>query len=95
MDLREGDESVTECLYACFHKGARKKYEEFLSDVDNKVWKEMSEEWQQYLMGKEESPAMSSKDVPNSAAESSRQTPGLMLWKSKEVPAPQPAGSCD
>ena len=30
----------------------------FLSDLDNQVWKEMSEEWQRYLMGKEESPAM-------------------------------------
>ena len=33
-----------------------KEYDEFLSDQDNQVWKEMPEEWQQYLMGKEESP---------------------------------------
>ena len=34
------------------------EYDEFLSDLDNQVWKEMSEERQQYLMGKEESPAL-------------------------------------
>ena len=35
-----------------------KEYEEFLSDQDSQVRKEISEEWQQYLMEKEESPAM-------------------------------------
>ena len=35
-----------------------KEYEEFLSDQDNQVWKEMSEEWQKYQMGKEGSPVM-------------------------------------
>ena len=39
-------------------KARDKEYEEFLSDQDNQVWKEMSEEWQQYLMEKEESPAV-------------------------------------
>ena len=36
-------------------KAREKEYEEFLSDQDSRVWIEMSEEWQQYLMGKEES----------------------------------------
>ena len=35
-----------------------KEYEELLSDPGNQVWKEMSEEWQRHLMGKEESPAL-------------------------------------
>ena len=39
-------------------KAREKEYEEFLSDPDNQVWKEMSEERQRYKMGKEESPAM-------------------------------------
>ena len=39
-------------------KARQKEYEEFLSDQDGQVWKEMSQEWQQYLMGKDESPAM-------------------------------------
>ena len=39
-------------------KAREKEYEEFLSDLDNQVWKEMLEEWQRYLMGIEESPAM-------------------------------------
>ena len=37
-------------------KGARKG--EFLSDPDDQVRKEMSVEWQRYLMGKEERPAL-------------------------------------
>ena len=39
-------------------KARDEEYEEFLSDVDGQVWKEMSEDWQQYPMGKEDSPAM-------------------------------------
>ena len=31
------------------------EYEEFLSCQDEQVWKELSEEWQQYLKEKEES----------------------------------------
>ena len=31
-------------------KAREKEYEEFLSDQDGQVWKEVSEEWQQYLM---------------------------------------------
>ena len=39
-------------------KAREKEYEEFLSGQDSQVWKEMSEDWKQYLMGKEESPTM-------------------------------------
>ena len=39
-------------------KAREKECGEFLSDQDSQVWKKMSEEWQQYLMGKEESAAM-------------------------------------
>ena len=34
-------------------KARENEYEEYLSDLDNQVWKEVSEEWQRYLMGKE------------------------------------------
>ena len=39
-------------------KAREKEYEDFFSDVDNQVRKEMSEERQRYWMGKEESPAL-------------------------------------
>ena len=39
-------------------KAQEKEKEEFLSYQDGQVWKEMSEEWQQYLTEKEESPAV-------------------------------------
>ena len=39
-------------------KSREKEYDEFLSDQDSQMWKEMSEEWQQYLRVKEESPAV-------------------------------------
>ena len=39
-------------------KAREKEYEEFLSKQYGQVWKEMSEEWQQYLTEKEESPAV-------------------------------------
>ena len=58
MDLPHGDERVKKCLFACVHNSARREYEEFLSDQDGHTWKEMSEEWQQYLREKEESPAV-------------------------------------
>ena len=38
-------------------KAREKEYEEFLSYQDGQVLKDMSEEWQQYLMEKEEGPA--------------------------------------
>ena len=39
-------------------KAGEKEYAELLSDLDYQVSKEMSEEWQKYLVGKEESPAL-------------------------------------
>ena len=39
-------------------KAREKEYEEFLSCQDDQICKEMSQEWQQYLMEKEESPAV-------------------------------------
>ena len=45
-------------------KAREKEYEEFLSDQDGQVWKEMSEEWQQYLMEREESPVVLSRHEP-------------------------------
>ena len=39
-------------------KAREKEYEEFLTDQGGQVWKEMSEEWQQYLMETEWNPAM-------------------------------------
>ena len=53
-------------------KAREKEYDEFLSDQDSQVWKEMSEEWQRYLMGKEESPAMRSRNKPNGTIQVSR-----------------------
>ena len=34
------------------------EHEEFLSCQDEQVWKDLSEEWQQYLKEKEESPVI-------------------------------------
>ena len=65
MDLRIGDESVTDAGMLVSIKARGKEYEEFLPDLDNQVCKEMSGEWQRYLVGKEESLAVRSKDVPN------------------------------
>ena len=39
-------------------KAREKEFEEFPSDQETEVWKGISEEWQKYLMGKEESLAM-------------------------------------
>ena len=57
ISLREMEALRSACTLVS-SKAREKEYEEFLSDQDNQVWKEMSEEWQQYLMGKEESPAI-------------------------------------
>ena len=56
-DLRSPElEQVMESVLCS--QAREKEYEELLSDLDNQVWKEMSDEWQRYLMGKEESPAV-------------------------------------
>ena len=39
-------------------KSREREYDEFLSDQDSQIWKEMSKEWQQYLREKQESPAV-------------------------------------
>ena len=57
ISLTEMKASQSACMLVSI-KAREKECEEFLSDQDGQVWKEMSEEWQQYLMGKEESPAM-------------------------------------
>ena len=57
MDLLHGDESVTERLHDCVHKGARKENEEFLSDQDGQVWKNVRR-MEAIHDGKEESPTM-------------------------------------
>ena len=57
ISLREMKALQSACMIVSI-KAREKEYEEFLSDQDGQVWKEVSEEWQQYLMGKEESLAM-------------------------------------
>ena len=57
IPLKEMRALQSACMLASI-KALEKEYEEFLSDQDNQVWKEMSEECQQYLMEKEESPAV-------------------------------------
>ena len=57
ISLREMKALLSACMLVSI-KAREKECEEFLSDQDNQVWKEMSEEWQQYLMGKEVSLAM-------------------------------------
>ena len=57
ISLREVEALQSACMLVSI-KAREKEYGEFLSDQDSQVWKEMSEEWQQYLMGKEESAAM-------------------------------------
>ena len=84
LSVKEMKALQSACLLVSM-KPQEEEHEEFLSDLDNQVWKEMSEERQRYLTGG--SPAMWSKDVPSSAFKLSRQTPGPKLWKSKEVPA--------
>ena len=54
--LKEMKALESACMLV-YIKSREKEYEEFLSDQDNPVWKELSE-FQQYLKGKEESPAM-------------------------------------
>ena len=39
-------------------RAQEEEYEELLSYQDEQVWNELSEEWQQYLKEKEESPAV-------------------------------------
>ena len=34
------------------------QYEDFLTDLDNQVWRDLSEHWQKYPSEKEESPAL-------------------------------------
>ena len=59
MDFPCGDERVTKCLHACVHEGRDKKsMKSSCHYQDDQVWNELSEEWQQYLMEKEESQAV-------------------------------------
>ena len=57
ISLTERKELQSACTLVSM-KAREKEYEEFLSYQDDQVWKEMSEEWQQYLTEKEESPAV-------------------------------------
>ena len=47
ISFREMKAPHSVCTHAST-KARNKENEEFLSDQDNQVWKEMSEEWQQY-----------------------------------------------
>ena len=40
------------------------QYKDFLSDLDDQVWRDLSDEWQKYLSEKEESPAPRKRHVP-------------------------------
>ena len=57
ISLTEIKEFQSACMLASM-RAREKEYEEFLSYQDDQVWNELSEEWQQYLMEKEESPGM-------------------------------------
>ena len=57
-------------------KARAKEFEEFLSDLDNQVWKDMSEEWQRYLVGKRRKPSHVSQDVPNRTTKHRGKLPG-------------------
>ena len=39
-------------------KARQQQHEELLSDLDDQVWKELSDDWQRYLIEKEERPAL-------------------------------------
>ena len=39
-------------------KATERQHEELLSDLDNQGWKELSDDWQRYLLEKEERPAL-------------------------------------
>ena len=57
ISLTEMKELQSACMLVSM-RAREKVYEEFLSYQDGQIRKEMSEEWQQYLTEKEESPAM-------------------------------------
>ena len=79
----------------CVLKAREKEYEEFLSDRDDQVWKEMSEEWQRYLMGKKKALPCDQKMCPTERLKSSRQNSRVNAVENLRAPAAQPAGSCD
>ena len=55
MGLRKGDEGAAECLYANLRDGEREQqHEEIMYDLDDQVWKDLSDDWQKYLLEKEE-----------------------------------------
>ena len=58
VSVKEMKASQSACMLVSTKAGEKECEEELLSDPGNQVWKEMSEEWQRYLMGKEESPAL-------------------------------------
>ena len=39
-------------------RARERQYEELLSDLDNQVWKDLSNDWEGYLLEKEESFAL-------------------------------------
>ena len=39
-------------------KARQQQHEELLSDLDDQVWKELSDDWLRYLIEKEERPAL-------------------------------------
>ena len=57
ISLTEMKELQSACMLLSM-RAREKENEEILSYQDDHVWKEMSEEWQQYLREKEESQAV-------------------------------------
>ena len=56
ISLTEMKELQNACMLVSM-KAREKEYEEFLFYQDDQVWKEMSEEWQQYLTEKRRKPS--------------------------------------
>ena len=54
MGLQEGDEGATGCLPTNL-KAREQQYEKLLSNMDDQVWKDLSNDWQGYLLENEES----------------------------------------
>ena len=67
MGLREGDEGATRCLHAFFPGGQENdSTRNSLSDLDDQVWKELSDDWQRYLLEKKKAPLCEPKLCPES-----------------------------
>ena len=75
ISLTEMKELRSACMLVSM-KAREKEYEEFLSYQDDRVWNEMSEEWQKIPEGKRRKPSRVIQDVSKSATNHCCKFPG-------------------